>query len=80
MFLYRAGALPKIRRGASALCAEAAREIRRLRSDVKHWIEARRVAILCGEMMQEELRKLSGELKTAREEIERLRANARDGE
>jgi hypothetical protein len=73
VFLYRAGALPKIRRGASALCAEAAREIRRLRSDVAHWIGARQVAISCGEIMQEELKKLKDELKVAREEIERLR-------
>jgi hypothetical protein len=61
--------------GAGELCAEAAKEIVRLKADVKHWIEARRVAILCGEMMQEELKKLKEELKAAREQIERLRAN-----
>jgi hypothetical protein len=76
VFMYRAGVFPKIMRGAGELCAEAAREIRRLRSDVKHWIEARRVAISCGEMMQEELKKLKGELNVARDEVDRLREEA----
>jgi hypothetical protein len=73
VFLYRAGVFPKIMRGAGELCAEAAREIVRLKADVKHWIEARRVAISCGEMMQEELKKLKDELKSARDEVDRLR-------
>jgi hypothetical protein len=45
----------------------------RLKVDVKHWIEARLVAISCGEIMHEELKKLKDELKVAREEIDRLR-------
>jgi hypothetical protein len=76
MFLYMRGVLPVVRTGAGELCAEAAKEIVRLKADVKHWIEARRVAILCGEMMQEELKKLRDELKIAQEEIKRLRAKA----
>jgi hypothetical protein len=44
-----------------------------MKADVSHWREARRVAISCGEIMQEELMKLKDELKVAREEIERLR-------
>jgi hypothetical protein len=73
VFMYKSGALPKMRRGAGELCAEAASEIRRLRSDVAHWREARRVAIWCGEMMKEELKKMKDELNIARDEIERLR-------
>jgi hypothetical protein len=76
VFMYKSGALPKMRRGAGELCSEAAREIRRLRSDVAHWIGARQVAILCGEIMQEELEKLKDELKVAREEVDRLREEA----
>jgi hypothetical protein len=75
-FVYMRGVLPVVRTGAGELCAEAAKEIVRLKADVKHWIEARRVAISCGEIMQEELKKLRDELKIAQEEIKRLRAKA----
>jgi len=74
--MYRDGALPKIRRGAGLLCAEAANEIRRLRSDVTHWMAARHAAIAGGEILYEELDTLRSELKIARDEIERLRAKA----
>jgi hypothetical protein len=73
-FVYKSGALPKIRRGAGALCAEAAREIRRLKSDVAHWMAARHAAIAGGEILYEELKTLRDELKIARDEVERLRA------
>jgi DNA repair ATPase RecN len=55
---------------------ENRKEIERLKADVKHWMEARRVAVSCGEMMQEELKKLRDELKIAQEEIKRLRSKA----
>jgi hypothetical protein len=74
VFMYKSGALPKMRRGAGELCAEAAREIRRLRSDVAHWMAARHAAIAAGEILYEELKTLRDELKVARDEIERLRA------
>jgi len=78
VFVYRSGILPVVRSGAGELCAEAAREIVRLKADVNHWREARRVAISCGEILKEELTKVRDELEIARQEIERLRA--KDGE
>jgi hypothetical protein len=75
-FVYMRGVVPVVKTGAGELCADAAKEIVRLKADVKHWIEARRVAISCGEMMQEELKKLKDELKSARDEVDRLREEA----
>jgi chromosome segregation ATPase len=69
-FTYRTGRLSilEIRTGAGELCAEAAREISRLKADVNHWREARRVAISCGEILQEEMKKLRDELEALKRE------------
>jgi hypothetical protein len=75
-FVYRSGVLPVVRRGAGELCAEAAREIVRLKADVNYWKEAHRVAISGGATMKDGLTKLRDELDLARHEIERLRAKA----
>jgi hypothetical protein len=83
VFMYRDGSLPKIRRGAGVLCAEAAREIKQLWLDVEYWRHWRNAAVAACEIQQEQMRKLRDELKTlkdeldiARYEIEQLRAKA----
>jgi chromosome segregation ATPase len=75
-FAYRTGqwSILEIRTGAGELCAEAAKEIVRLKADVKHWKEARDTALAGVEILKEELKTLKDELEIARDEVERLRA------
>jgi hypothetical protein len=50
------------------------KEIERLKYEVKHWKEARDVALAGVEILKDELKTLKDELEIARDEVERLRA------
>jgi hypothetical protein len=62
VFVYRHGVLPVVTRGAGALCAEAAREISRLKAELRRWKDAREASLGCEKITLDELKSMRREL------------------